>query len=66
MERLRIRIPQVFMCIVETCYKYTFKEGSLCEKCCSYTRMRKEMAPAALPSQTEFIHSAALSRYLCG
>lgn len=65
MEPLRIRIPKVYSCETPTCHELV-RWGGLCVQCILDTRVRQEVTPTALPSQSEVVHRSALRRYLCG
>ena len=61
---LRIRIPEVYPCMMEDCTQLTRK--IYCDKCASDTRMRQEVAAATLTGQSKIVHGAPLRRYLSG
>jgi len=70
MEVLRIKKPEIYVCINDQCLRYTRIEDGECKKCRIrkqlHTRMREEVSATALARQSEFCHSTPLSRNLCG
>ena len=70
METLRIKKPEIYVCINGQCLKYTRIEDGECKKCITKksldTRVREEVSATALARQSEFCHSTPLRRHLCG
>jgi hypothetical protein len=67
METLRIRIPQIYSCSSEDCFRLTrFPKCSFCSNPYLATRMRQEMTPATFPRKTQVVHSPPLSGFLSG
>jgi hypothetical protein len=64
MEPLRISIPKVEFCVVDTCFNYvsSYSFYHICHRCImeSNPRMGKEMAAATLACKTQFVHCTAL------
>lgn len=66
METLRIRIPLIYYCSTEDCFRLTrFSKCSFCSQPLA-TRMRQEMTPATFPRKTQLVHSPPLSGFLSG
>ena len=61
MERLRIRIPKVYVCSLGSCTQLTRHGSGICGQCrVSDTRVREEVPPAALPDKPKLVHRATL------
>jgi hypothetical protein len=59
-KKLTIRIPSLWVCEVEGCFKLS--RYPICNTCYfSNPRVREEMSPAALTRKAKIIHSPALS-----
>lgn len=68
MEGLRIKKPEIYVCVNTRCIRYTRIEEGECTKCTRklHTRVGKEVSATALAHQTELCHSTPLRRNLCG
>jgi hypothetical protein len=68
MEPLRIRIPDIYYCSTEDCYRLS--RQYICKQCISNihsdARMRQEVSPTTLPSEPKVVHSTPFRGFLSG
>jgi hypothetical protein len=66
MEGLRIRIPEVYYCCTERCYRLS--RQFVCKRCVSDmfsdARMRQEVSPTTLPSEPKVVHRTPFRSFL--